>query len=340
MWLTRLPAAAFAAFALVILSAPAWALSNTPGGARAPALAQAGGSEYGVLASRPATARPTVARLSVPASAAPGPPPRVLLRIDEPGVASVEVRVAVTSLGARRAVLVVPLGWVPTGRTLTVRWPAHARLASGGYHVSLTARDPHGASLLRRARSSGVASLTVRAPAPPPVPAAPATPLTSEAPAAEAGVPTPAQTRADGAVFPVAGAHSFGGPENRFGAPREGHIHQGQDVLTAEGTPVLAPLPGAIVSTSYQAGGAGYYLVEHTGIGFDFMFAHCEASSFAVSEGQGVSVGQALCSAGQTGDATGPHLHFEIWVGGWQAPGGRPIDPLPYLEAWERVGAG
>jgi murein DD-endopeptidase MepM/ murein hydrolase activator NlpD len=157
-------------------------------------------------------------------------------------------------------------------------------------------------------------------------------------PAAEAvpGAPTPAQTVADGAVFPVAGPHNFGGPENRFGAPREGHIHEGQDVLTAEGTPVVAPLAGVIESTAYQAGGAGYYLVEHTVYGIDFMFAHCMASSFAVSEGAGVSAGQQLCRAGQTGDATAPHLHFELWVGPWQAVGSRPIDPLPYLEAWER----
>ena len=35
------------------------------------------------------------------------------------------------------------------------------------------------------------------------------------------------------AVFPVAGPHNFGGPENRYGAPRAGHIHEGQDILTA-----------------------------------------------------------------------------------------------------------
>ena len=64
-------------------------------------------------------------------------------------------------------------------------------------------------------------------------------------------------------------------------------------------------------------------------------FAHCEAESIAVKEGQSVSPGTMLCKLGSTGDATGPHLHFEMWVGGWQAKGGYPIDPLPYLEAWE-----
>ena len=97
----------------------------------------------------------------------------------------------------------------------------------------------------------------------------------------------------------------------------------------------MAPLAGTILTTSYQAEGAGYYAVEQTGVGFDFMFAHCMASSLAVSTGQAVTPGQALCKAGQTGDATAPHLDFEIWVGGWQAPGGEPIDPLPYLQAWE-----
>ena len=47
-----------------------------------------------------------------------------------------------------------------------------------------------------------------------------APPIAPSAPSEE-GVPSPAQTAADGAVFPVAGAHNFGGPENRFGAARE-----------------------------------------------------------------------------------------------------------------------
>jgi murein DD-endopeptidase MepM/ murein hydrolase activator NlpD len=137
-------------------------------------------------------------------------------------------------------------------------------------------------------------------------------------------------------VFPVSGPHSYG---DGFGAPREGgRTHQGQDVLASEGTPVVAPLSGVISSTSYQAGGAGYYVVEHTTVGLDFMFAHCEKESFAVAAMQSVRAGQQLCNVGQTGDATGPHLHFEAWVGGWQTAGGHAIDPLPYLQAWEGRG--
>ena len=111
-------------------------------------------------------------------------------------------------------------------------------------------------------------------------------------------------------------------------------------MLTAEGTPVVVPMAGTILTTGYQIGGAGYYAVERTGVGFDFMFAHCKSQSLVVSAGEAVSAGQALCAAGQTGDATTPHLYFEMWVGGWQAVGARPIDPLPYLQAWERGGAG
>jgi murein DD-endopeptidase MepM/ murein hydrolase activator NlpD len=230
----------------------------------------------------------------------------------------------------------VNLGWIRTGRTVNVRWPARARMSAGSYHVSLVARDSRSASLLRRAHASGVATLVVAVPAPPPPPpaAAPSTP-----PTPPPGVPTPVQLAAEGAVFPVAGPHNFGGPENRFGAPRTGHTHQGQDILTSEGTPVVAPLAGTILTTGNQTGGAGYYAAEHTGSGFDFFFAHCMAGSLAVATEQSVAAGQELCRAGQTGDATTPHLHFEMWVGGWRSEAGYPIDPLPYLEAIERGGS-
>jgi len=304
-----------------------------PGGAQAPSAPRAGGAEYGVLELAAASRRPMVRELNVPRAAPAGRPPRVTLKIDEPGVGTVSVRVAVVDLSTRRPVLVVMMGWIHTGRRVPVSWPRGARLSPGSYHVSLTAHDHHSGTLLRRAHSSGVATLTVTAAAK----RQPHAPPPSASPP-EAGVPTPAQLAADGAVFPVAGPHSYGGPENRFGAPRAGYTHQGQDVLTAEGTPVLAPLAGEIVTASYQAGGAGYYAVLHTRTGFDFMFAHCQAGSLAVSAGVAVAAGQQLCRAGQTGDATTPHVHLEMWVGGWRTATGHPIDPLPYLQALDRSG--
>jgi peptidase M23-like protein len=318
-------------------SAPSPIAAAGAGGSQATSLRRAGGSEYGVQAQVVAQ-RPTVSALSVPRSTTAGVLPRVSFWIAETGVGTVSVQVNVVALSSRHLLVSAALGWVHTAHTIKVRWPAGATLAPGTYLVSLSVHDHHGASLLRKAHSSGVATLTVIAP-----PAAPKVPPPVVPPSAaptEAGIPTPVQTLAAGAVFPVAGPHNFGGPENRYGAARSGHIHQGQDVLTTEGTPDLAPLAGTVLSTSYQAGGAGYYVVEHTSVGFDFMFAHCQAGSLAVAAEQAVSSGQELCRAGQTGDATAVHLHFEMWVGGWQAPTGHPIDPLPYLEAWEHSAIG
>jgi biotin carboxyl carrier protein len=334
-----------ATFAVALLGAAGLSLAraDVSGGAQAPRAPLTGGAEYGVALKAVAPpAHPVISTLSVPRTAPVGHPPRVTLRVVEAGVATVNVQVAVTSALSGHRVLTARQGWVHTNRRLVVHWPGRSRLAAGSYRVSVSVRDHHGRTSLHQAHSSNEAVLTIAAPAPkvPAVaPAAPTTPaISTPAPGAEVspgdGLPTPQQSVV-GAVFPVQGTHNFGGPENRFGAGRAGHIHQGQDVLTVEGTPVVVPLSGTIASTSYQAGGAGYYAVEDAGDGFDLMFAHCQQGSLAVSAGQAVTAGQLLCKAGQTGDATAPHLHFEMWVGGWQAAGGHPIDPLPYLQAWE-----
>ncbi len=311
------------------LAASVWACTSSP------ALAAA---SPGARAMPASGMRPVVSLLQVPATALAGAPPAVSLRLLDPVSAAVHVEVAVSSLASRRTVLVVVLGWVPTGNTASVHWPRRSRLGVGDYHVRIIARDRRGAALARLHGDSGVATLTVLPTASPPPPShapAPAAPAAPPAAAVTAGAPSPAQLLAAGAVFPVSGPHSFGGPENRFGAPRGNHLHEGQDILAAEGTPVLAPLAGTVITASYQEGGAGYYAAEHTDEGVDFMFAHCRAGSLSVTRGELLAPGQVLCRVGQTGDATAPHLHFEIWVGSWQAPGSYPIDPLPYLEAWE-----
>ena len=135
--------------------------------------------------------------------------------------------------------------------------------------------------------------------------------------------------------FPIAGPHSYGGSSARFGAPRSGHTHQGQDVLAAERTPLVAPVKGYIKYVAYQAGGAGNYVVMHaSGTNYDLVFMHLKHRA-TVSVGQSVKPGTKLGVVGHTGDATGPHLHFEVWDGAWYG-GGHPIDPLPLLRSWDR----
>ncbi|MCX6393462.1 MAG: M23 family metallopeptidase [Solirubrobacterales bacterium] len=140
------------------------------------------------------------------------------------------------------------------------------------------------------------------------------------------------------ASFPVWGVTwTYGDADMRFGAGRSGHIHQGQDVADAEGTPIVAPKAGEVSWTSFQEGGAGYYLVLRGTDNRDYVFMHLQKGSLKVRIGSIVKAGQRLASMGNTGHSSGSHLHFEIWLGGWYEKGGHPIDPLPQMKAWEKL---
>ena len=133
-------------------------------------------------------------------------------------------------------------------------------------------------------------------------------------------------------VFPVAGVFGFGGAGSRFGAPRGDHVHQGQDVAAAEGTPLVSVTSGTVSHRAYQAGGAGNYVIVRGGDDRDYVYMHLREAAI-VHEGDRVSAGQRLGNVGQTGSASGPHLHFEVWTAHWR-DGGHPVDPLPYLQTW------
>lgn len=147
-----------------------------------------------------------------------------------------------------------------------------------------------------------------------------------------AGAPAPSGESAH--HFPVSGSYSLGGADARFGARREGHRHQGQDVIAAEGTPVVAPWAGLVEFVRFQRSGAGWYIVlDGDDEDRDYVFMHLRKDSILVAPGQHVAAGQPLAQVGNTGSSSGPHLHFEIWVGGWY-DGGAPVDPLPLLKQW------
>ena len=136
-------------------------------------------------------------------------------------------------------------------------------------------------------------------------------------------------------VFPVRGAHSYGGSGSRFGAPRDGHSHGGQDVSAASGTPLVAVTNGRVSQVRYQAGGAGYYVVIQGDDRYDYVYMHLrESASSWVSPGQRVRAGQQVGRVGSTGYSKGPHLHFEMWTAHW-FDGGHRIDPLPALQRWD-----
>jgi hypothetical protein len=135
-------------------------------------------------------------------------------------------------------------------------------------------------------------------------------------------------------VFPVRGAHGYGGASARFGAPRSGHSHQGHDVFARCRTPLVAPRAGWISHRGYQ-GAAGHYMVlKMRRTGFEAVFMHL-ARRATYAQGTAVPTGHPIGYLGESGNAQGCHLHFELWrKPGWYK-GGSPFDPLPLLRRWD-----
>jgi len=145
--------------------------------------------------------------------------------------------------------------------------------------------------------------------------------------------PAPVVTPGVG-VFPVLGPHDYGGPGARFGAPRNGHTHQGQDVTAACGTPLVSVMTGTVQYAGYQAAAGNYIVIDNNGSDTDFVYMHLAYPATIRTVNAPVAAGQQIGVVGETGDATGCHLHFEYWQGDWYG-GGQPIDPLPSLQAWD-----
>lgn len=137
-----------------------------------------------------------------------------------------------------------------------------------------------------------------------------------------------------GYAFPILGAHEFGMSAGRFGAARSGHTHQGQDVMAACGTPLVAARGGTVQYAGYEGNAGNYIVIDGRGTPNDFMYAHLAEPS-PLHSGETVRTGQPIGVVGETGDAQGCHLHFEMWGSpGWYE-GGSPFDPLPYLQKWD-----
>ncbi|MGB9881133.1 MAG: M23 family metallopeptidase, partial [Anaerolineae bacterium] len=99
-------------------------------------------------------------------------------------------------------------------------------------------------------------------------------------------------------------------------------FHAGVDFAAVEGTPVKAANNG-VVRFAGRAGGYGWTVVVDHGGGVVSLYGH-NAALF-VKQGEQVKRGQVICLSGNTGISTGPHLHFEMRVGG------NPVDPIEFI---------
>ncbi|MGH3095077.1 MAG: peptidoglycan DD-metalloendopeptidase family protein [Streptosporangiales bacterium] len=112
-------------------------------------------------------------------------------------------------------------------------------------------------------------------------------------------------------------------------------FHRGIDLGGPEGTSIYAYAPG-VVAAAGQADGFGQWIVlNHTIAGkkVSTVYGHMWSRGVLVKQGQRVKAGQEIARIGANGNVTGPHLHFEYWVGGYRLGGGHPVDPYPYVQA-------
>jgi murein DD-endopeptidase MepM/ murein hydrolase activator NlpD len=131
-------------------------------------------------------------------------------------------------------------------------------------------------------------------------------------------VPEPTRAPAvsnSGWVYPVSGGFQSSPPGPRS-HPAYGYwsCHKGEDIAAPMGSPIMAARSGTVISAGWNNGGYGILTIIDHGDGTTSLYAH--QNSTAVYSGQYVSGGQVIGYVGSTGDSTGPHLHFEILVGG------------------------
>jgi murein DD-endopeptidase MepM/ murein hydrolase activator NlpD len=136
--------------------------------------------------------------------------------------------------------------------------------------------------------------------------------------------------------FPIRGPHGYGGPVQRFGAPRSGgRVHQGQDVFSPCGTRVVSARGGRVQARGSDPVLYGNWIViDASGTRTDYRYAHFLHPA-SVHDSERVRTGEEVGRIGRTGNArsVGCMLHFEVWPHGWNRGG--PVDPLPILKRWD-----
>jgi murein DD-endopeptidase MepM/ murein hydrolase activator NlpD len=105
--------------------------------------------------------------------------------------------------------------------------------------------------------------------------------------------------------------------------------HWALDIAADFGSPVIAAAAGRVIFAGWKNNGGGYQVwISHGG---DMYTTYNHMSAITVGSGQSVGRGQQVGRIGMTGHATGPHLHFEVWVNGMIWQNGQRVNPMRYL---------
>jgi murein DD-endopeptidase MepM/ murein hydrolase activator NlpD len=189
---------------------------------------------------------------------------------------------------------------------------------------SILAFVPNGISSPDNVIEGMVLVLPGAVPPPPPVPAAvdvveATNPDPAPAPAQPA--PAPAPPASSGYIWPFSG--NISSPFGEYRGGNSYHLAIDIDAFGRYGAPVVAAASGTVVLVANLDWGLGTHIVIRHADGSETVYAHL--SAVYVSQGQAVGQGAQIGAIGCTGYCTGPHLHFEMWIGGV------PVDPLLYL---------
>lgn len=129
-------------------------------------------------------------------------------------------------------------------------------------------------------------------------------------------------------LFEFPGSYTDSFP-SRFGSRRNyngtgyKYYHSGLDFYGGSGTPITAPAPGQVVLAEELKVRGKTTIIDH---GWGIFTAYLHQSELLVAVGDRVEIGQTIGLVGGTGRVTGPHLHWEVWVGGV------PVDPMEWAE--------
>lgn len=114
---------------------------------------------------------------------------------------------------------------------------------------------------------------------------------------------------------------------------RSGRVHKGLDVKASPGSTIYSAAPGIIREADFSTGFGHYVVIDH-GQGVFTRYAHMASFASGVYAGKSIGFGQPLGIIGQSGNATGIHLHFEVLTGNYNTPkrsfGLTARDPLSF----------